>query len=123
MLKQKVDAGADYIVTQMFFINQHYFDFVEACRSEGIAVPIIPGLKPLSLKSDLSLLPQTFNIDLPEELVEAAAACKTNAEIKEVGVEFALRQSKELLEGGAPGIHYYTLGKANSVSRIAREVF
>jgi methylenetetrahydrofolate reductase (NADPH) len=123
MLKQKVEAGADYIVTQMFFINQRFFDFVDICRKVGINVPIIPGIKPLSRFSDLELLPQTFNIDLPEDLVDAVASCRTNAEVREVGVEFAIEQSRQLIAGGAPGIHYYTLGKANSVVRIAREVF
>ncbi len=123
MLKKKVDAGAEYIVTQMFFINQHYFDFVDRCREIGITVPIIPGLKPISLLSDMSLLPQTFSIDLPEDLVEAVGRCRTNAEAREVGVEFSIRQSKELLAHGAPGIHYYTLGKAKNIAKIVKAVF
>jgi methylenetetrahydrofolate reductase (NADPH) len=123
MLKQKIAAGADYIVTQMFFINQRYFDFVDTCRAEGIEVPIIPGIKPISRFSDLELIPQTFNIDLPEELVTEISSCSSNAQVREVGVEFAIRQSKELIAHGAPGIHYYTLGKANNVAKIVKEVF
>jgi methylenetetrahydrofolate reductase (NADPH) len=96
---------------------------VDICRKVGINVPIIPGIKPLSRFSDLELLPQTFNIDLPEDLVDAVASCRTNAEVRQAGVEFAIQQSKELIAGGVPGIHYYTLGKANSVAKIVREVF
>ena len=123
MLKRKVDAGADYIVTQMFFTNQYYVDFVARCREAGITVPIIPGIKPITLPSDIALLPQTFSIDLPKDLVEAVAGCRTNAEVRDVGVEFAIRQSKGLLAAGAPGIHYYTLGRAKTIARIVKEVF
>ncbi|MCK5157215.1 MAG: methylenetetrahydrofolate reductase, partial [Spirochaetales bacterium] len=90
MLKQKIEAGADYIVTQMFFINSRFFEFVNRCRAEGINVPIIPGIKPLSARSDIKLIPQTFNIDLPGELYTAVAGCKTNAEVREIGVDFAI---------------------------------
>ncbi len=123
MLKRKVDAGADYIVTQMFFINQHYFDFVDRCREIDITVPIIPGVKPISKLSDINLLPQTFSIDLPEDLVDAVSRCRTNREVRRIGVEFTTRQSRELLAGGAPGIHYYTLGKAKNIAEIVKEVF
>lgn len=123
MLKKKVDAGADYIVTQMFFINERYFTFVEDCRNLGITIPIIPGIKPISLKTDIELLPQTFSIDLPSELVEEVKRCRTNAEARQVGISFAIEQSKELLAHGAPGVHYYTLGKAGNIAKIAREVF
>ncbi|MGM0431926.1 MAG: methylenetetrahydrofolate reductase [NAD(P)H] [Spirochaetota bacterium] len=123
MLKSKVEAGADYIVTQMFFINERFFSFVDRCREAGITVPIIPGIKPISRMTDISLLPQAFSIDLPEELVDAVSACKSNKEARDVGVEFAIKQSRELLAGGVPGIHYYTLGRAKSVARIVREVY
>jgi len=96
ILKKKIEAGADYIVAQMFFINSRFFEFVDCCRAEGITVPIIPGIKPLSARSDIKLIPQTFNIDLPEELYTAVAGCKTNAEVREIGVDFAIRQSKHL---------------------------
>ena len=123
MLKQKVDAGAEYIVTQMFFENQYFYDFVDTCREAGITVPIIPGIKPISLLSDIQLLPQTFSIDLPKDLVEAVNACTTNAEARQVGVEFTIRQSKDLIAHGVPGIHYYTLGKARNIAKIVKEVF
>ena len=123
MLKQKVMAGADYIVTQMFFINTKFFDFVERCRAEGITVPIIPGIKPLSSLNDINLIPQTFSIDLPEELYAAVAGCKTNAEVREVGVDFAIQQSKELIASGVPGVHYYTLGRADNIAKIVKAVF
>lgn len=123
MLKKKVEAGASYVVTQMFFINSHYFAFVDACRAAGITVPIIPGIKPLSAKTDIQLIPQTFSIDMPTDLYEAVAACSTNKEVREVGIEFAIRQSKELYAAGVPGIHYYTLGRADNIARIVKEVF
>lgn len=123
MLKKKIDAGADYVVTQMFFHNDRFFDFVKRCREAGITVPIIPGIKPLSAKTDISLIPQTFNIDLPSELYEAVSRCKNNREVREVGVEFAIRQSKELLEHGVPGVHYYTLGRADNIAKIVKTVF
>lgn len=122
-LKMKVDNGADYIVTQMFFINQTYFNFVEACRAAGITVPIIPGIKPITAKSDIDLLPHTFNIDLPRELVRDVKACTTKAQVRAVGVDFAVQQSKELIAYGVPGIHYYTLGKPTSTARIVEQVF
>lgn len=123
MLKQKVDAGAEYIVTQMFFDNAHYFSFVEDCRAAGISVPIIPGIKPISLRSDVNLIPQIFSIDLPEDLYNAVAAAKTNAEARAIGTEFAIVQARELVANGAPGIHFYTMGKGKNVARIVREVF
>lgn len=123
MLKKKIDAGAGYIVTQMFFINDHYFSFVEKCRAAGISVPIVPGIKPLSAKSDIDLIPQTFHIDLPGELYDSVAACRNNREVREAGVEFAIQQSRELIDRGVPGIHYYTLGRADNIASIVRAVF
>jgi methylenetetrahydrofolate reductase (NADPH) len=123
MLKKKVDAGAGYIVTQMFFLNDRYRAFVDRCRDAGITVPIIPGIKPVSAKSDITLLPQTFSIDLPGELYDAVSRCADNREVREVGIDFAVKQSKELLDMGAPGIHYYTLGRADNIARIVDAVF
>jgi methylenetetrahydrofolate reductase (NADPH) len=122
-LKQKVDAGADYVVTQMFFDNQKYFEFVKAAREIGIHVPIIPGIKPIAVKHHLQLLPQIFSLDLPHDLVEAVEACKNNTEVREVGVEWAIQQSKELKAAGIPVLHYYSMGKSNNIKAIAKEVF
>ncbi|TAE49459.1 MAG: methylenetetrahydrofolate reductase [NAD(P)H] [Cytophagales bacterium] len=122
-LKQKVDAGANYIVTQMFFDNQKFFDFVKVCREEGIDVPIIPGLKPLTTKKQLSILPSIFHIDLPTDLVDAVENCKNNQEVAQVGVEWAIQQSKELLSFGVPCLHYYSMSKSEAVKKIAQCVF
>ena len=122
-LKEKVDLGADYVVTQMFFDNQKYFDFVEKARAIAINVPIIPGIKPVATKKHLTLLPQVFKIDFPEDLVTEIEKCKNNSEIKQVGIEWAIQQSKELKKAGVPVLHYYSMGKADNISAIAREVF
>jgi methylenetetrahydrofolate reductase (NADPH) len=122
-LKRKVDAGASYIVTQMFFDNAKFFAFRDAVAAAGINVPVIPGIKPVSALNDLNLLPQTFHIDLPEALASALRKCKTDEEIREVGVEWTTAQSKELLQAGVPGIHYYTLGRSDNVARIVKAVF
>ncbi|WP_459211332.1 methylenetetrahydrofolate reductase [NAD(P)H] [Aquimarina rhabdastrellae] len=122
-LKEKVDAGADYIVTQMFFDNQKYFDFVDRARAVGINVPIIPGIKPVAVKRHLQLLPQVFKLDMPDELVKAVEACKNNAQVREVGIEFAIQQSKELMKKGVPVLHYYSMGKSDNIKKIAAQVF
>lgn len=122
-LKQKIDAGAEYIVTQMFFDNQKFFDFVTQCRSMGIEVPIIPGLKPIAAKRQATLLPSLFHIDVPEELFLEIEKCETDKQVKEVGIEWAIAQSKGLIEFGAPCLHYYTMGKSDATSRIASAVF
>ncbi len=122
-LKQKVAAGADYIVTQMFFDNRKYFDFVDKCRAEGIEVPIIPGLKPITTIKQASILPSIFHIDIPEDLADAIEKCTTNEQAREVGVEWAVQQSKELMEYGVPTLHFYSMGKAEPVYRIARQLF
>jgi methylenetetrahydrofolate reductase (NADPH) len=122
-LKLKVDKGADYIVTQMFFDNNHYFDFVNACREIGITVPIIPGLKPITSQKQITLLPHMFKIDLPNELVTELQKCKTDQAVKELGIEWTIEQSKQLIEFGAPCLHYYSMGKATSVYNVAKEVF
>jgi methylenetetrahydrofolate reductase (NADPH) len=122
-LKMKVDMGADYIVTLMFFDNQKYFDFVDACRNAGITVPIIPGLKPITTKTQLNVLPRIFYIDLPEDLSDAVEKCKTKEEVRAVGIEWAITQSKQLMDAGVPVLHYYSMGKSGSVLKIAKELF
>jgi methylenetetrahydrofolate reductase (NADPH) len=122
-LKAKVDAGADYIVTQMFFDNSKYFDFVKACRETGITIPIIPGLKPISLKSQLSTLPRTFSIDIPDELVKEVEKCTDTQQVRQAGVEWAIQQSRELIEFGVPVLHFYTMGKSDNIRKIAHEIF
>ena len=122
-LKEKVDAGADYVVTQMFFDNKKYFDFVAAARAMGIKVPIIPGIKPLSIKRHLQVLPQVFKLDLPDELVKEVESCKDNKAVREVGIRWAIQQSKELKAAGVPVIHYYSMGKSDNIISIAKEIF
>ena len=122
-LKAKIDAGADYIVTQMFYDNQKYFDFVDLCRKNDINVPIIPGLKPISVKKHLTLLPSIFNIDIPEDLSKELIKCKNNTDARQLGVEWAIEQSKELIARNAPAVHYYTMGKADNIYKIAKAVF
>jgi methylenetetrahydrofolate reductase (NADPH) len=117
-LKKKVEAGADYIVTQMFFDNQQYFDFVNLCRENDITIPIIPGIKPMSTKKQLTLLPQRFHLNVPNPLVDQVLKCKTNEAVRQVGVEWAIQQTKELIEFGAPCIHFYTMGKSDNVQKI-----
>lgn len=122
-LKEKVDAGADYVVTQMFFDNQKYFAFVDAAKKAGINVPIIPGIKPIAVKRHLQLLPQVFRIDIPETLITEVEKCKTNKDVRQVGIEFAIQQSKELLAAGVPVLHYYSMGKSDNIHAIASELF
>jgi methylenetetrahydrofolate reductase (NADPH) len=122
-LKEKVDAGAEYIVTQMFFDNQKFFDFTGKVREMGINIPIIPGIKPITTLSQISMLPRTFFLDLPDALMDELEKCKTNAEVKEVGIRWAIQQSRELVQHGVPVLHYYTMSKADATYRIAKEVF
>jgi methylenetetrahydrofolate reductase (NADPH) len=122
-LKEKVEAGADYVVTQMFFDNQKYFEFVEAAKKEGINVPIIPGIKPIAVNRHLQLLPQVFKIDIPEALIMEVEKCKDNKQVRQVGVEWCIQQSKELLEAGVPVLHYYSMGKSDNIKAIASELF
>lgn len=119
-LKNKVDNGADYIVTQMFFDNSKYFHFVERCRAIGINVPIIPGIKPITSRNQLSLLPKVFKVDIPGELVTRLMACQTDEECRAAGIEWGIKQVNELYEGGAPSIHYYSLNAVNSVREIVK---
>ncbi len=122
-LKQKVDSGADYIVTQMFFDNQLYYDFVNKCRAIGIDVPIIPGIKPINLKNQLTVLPKLFSISLPQELADELAKCKNNDDAKVVGTEWAIQQSKDLVAHNVPSLHIYTYGVADNTRKIIEAVF
>lgn len=122
-LKEKIDKGAEYIVTQMFFDNQKYFDYVQKVRDAGIDVPIIPGLKPITTLGQITMLPSTFFLDFPDELMDDLEACKTNADVKKVGIEWAIQQSKELIAAGVPSLHFYTMSKAEVTYKIAKEVF
>ncbi|MEO5562514.1 MAG: methylenetetrahydrofolate reductase [NAD(P)H] [Chitinophagaceae bacterium] len=121
-LKEKVDNGADYIVTQMFFDNEKYYSFVKACRDFGINVPIIPGLKPVYSKKQLTVLPKTFHIDLPSDLSTEILKCKNDEEVEQVGVEWLLHQSKDLKKSGVPVLHYYTLGKPHIVASVVNQL-
>ncbi len=121
-LKKKVNAGADYIVTQMFFDNSKFHAFVKACRELGITVPIIPGLKPVTSKKQLTMLPKTFHIDLPAELSSEILKCKTDEEVEKVGELWLLEQSRELKKSGVPVLHFYTLGKPHVVANVVREL-
>jgi methylenetetrahydrofolate reductase (NADPH) len=122
-LKAKIDAGADYIVTQLFYDNQKFFEFRDACKAAGITVPIIPGLKPISQAKQVTVLPKIFNIDIPEALSDALIKAKTENEAKEIGIQWGIQQSKELIKNGVPCLHFYTMGKSESVRRIVKEVF
>ncbi len=122
-LKQKIDNGAEYIVTQMFFDNARYFDFEARCRAAGITVPIIPGLKPLTTRGQVSSLPRTFHLDLPHDLADAVSAAPDNAAARQIGIEWCIEQSRELLARGAPCLHYYSMGKADAIGQIAKAVF
>jgi len=122
-LKAKVDAGAEYIVTQMFFDNHKYFEFVKSCRNAGIEVPIIPGLKPLSTRNQLVTLPQTFHVDIPQELAAEVQKCKSRQSIYELGIAWSIAQSQELIAAGVPVLHYYTMGKSDNIQKIAKAVF
>ncbi|MDQ1332703.1 MAG: methylenetetrahydrofolate reductase [Bacteroidota bacterium] len=122
-LKHKVESGASYLVTQMFFDNRKFFRFRDECKKLGINVPIIAGIKPISALNDINLLPQTFHIDVPNDLVTAIKKCTTDNEAREVGIEWATMQSKELIKEGVPGIHYYTLGRSDNVARIVKASF
>lgn len=121
-LKKKVENGADYIVTQMFFDNQKFFDFVTKCREMGITVPIIPGLKPITTRKQLTVLPRTFHVDIPADLANEILKCKTDKEVEEVGTEWLIQQSKELKAFGVPILHYYTLGKPKVIRKAVEEV-
>ena len=122
-LKQKVDAGAHYIVTQMFFDNAKYFDFVSRCRREGIEVPIVAGIKPFSTKAQLSLLPQVFGVNIPEELSRAVALAADNTAVRRIGIEWAIGQCRELIRQGVPALHFYTMSRPDNVEAVVKAVF
>ena len=121
-LKAKLDAGADYVVTQMFYDNKKYFEYVKACRDIGIVAPIVPGLKPITSKKQLTVIPRTFHVDIPEELSTEILKCKTDKEVEEVGTEWLLQQSKELKAANVPILHYYTLGKPNVILNVVKGI-
>jgi len=122
-LKQKIKNGADYIITQMFFDNKKYFDYVAKCRAAGITVPIIPGLKPLATKKQLNLIPHRFSLEIPDDLIMEVVKAKDNDAVKQIGIEWCIAQSKELVAAGIPVLHYYSMGKAENIKAIAKEVF
>lgn len=122
-LKKKIDAGAEFIVTQMFFDNKKYFEFVNKCRDNGIHVPIIPGIKPLTAKTQLSLLPKLFHIDIPDALSEEAEQARSGDAVKQIGIEWAVQQCKELMQAGAPVLHFYTMGKSDATRQICEKIF
>ncbi len=122
-LKRKVAAGADYVVTQMFFDNQKYFDFVNKCRAEGITIPIIPGLKVLATKKQLDILPRLFYLDLPEVFRKEVMVCENDKQAKQLGIEWAIQQCRELIDFGVPALHFYTMSKSDTTMAVAREVF
>ncbi|GER60967.1 methylenetetrahydrofolate reductase [Patiriisocius marinus] len=122
-LKKKIDKGATYIVTQMFFNNAKYFSFVDKCRAAGITVPIIPGLKPLATKKQLNLIPHRFSLELPDELIADVVKCKDNKAVRELGVAWCIQQSKELIAAGVPVLHYYSMGKSDNIRAIASSLF
>ncbi len=122
-LKRKVDAGAEYIVTQMSFDNDTILDFIDACRAAGITVPVVPGIKPVAVKKHLTVLPQTFHVDMPQDLVRAVEACKDNSEVREVGIEWAAMQAEGLKKAGLPIIHFYSMGKTDNIASVVKLVF
>jgi len=122
-LKEKIKNGADYIITQMFFDNKKFFEFVEKCRAAGITVPIIPGLKPIATKKQLNLIPHRFSIELPDDLIMEVVKAKDNDHVKQIGIEWCMVQSKELVAAGIPVLHYYSMGKAGNIKEIASSIF
>ena len=122
-LKNKIALGANYIVTQMFFDNQKYFRFVDRCRAEGITVPIIPGLKPLATKRQLTVLADIFHLEFPQDLIDEAEKCASDKEVRQVGIEWSIQQCKELIAYGAPVLHFYTMGKSDNIQQIASRFF
>lgn len=122
-LKQKIKNGADYIITQMFFDNKKFFDFIAKCRAVGITIPIIPGLKPIATKKQLNLIPHRFKVDLPDDLIMEVVKAKDNEAVKQIGIEWCIQQSKELVADGIPILHYYSMGKAENIKAIAKVIF
>jgi methylenetetrahydrofolate reductase (NADPH) len=121
-LKAKVDAGADYIITQMFFDNAKFYAFAKACKDAGINVPIIPGLKPITTKKQLTVLPRTFHVDIPADLANEILKCKADADVEKIGTEWLLAQSKDLKKNSVPVLHYYTVGKPHVVANVVNSL-
>ena len=122
-LKKKVEAGAEYAVTQLFYDNRKYFEFVEKARAAGIYVPIIPGIKPFKKLSQLTVIPKTFKVDLPKELTDEVQKCTTDEQLKQVGIEWCIKQCKELIAHGVPSIHFYTVGAVDSIREVAKVIY
>ena len=122
-LKQKIKNGAEYIITQMFFDNKKFFDFVNKCRAAGITIPIIPGLKPIATKKQLNLIPHRFSLELPDDLIMAIVKAKDNDAVKQIGIEWCIAQSKEIVAAGFSALHYYSMGKPDNIREIAKGVF
>ena len=122
-LKKKVEAGAEYAVTQLFYDNKKYFEFVEQAKAAGINVPIIPGIKPFKKLSQLSMVPKTFKVDLPEDLVKEVLKCKNDKEAEQVGIEWCVAQCKELMAHGVPSIHFYSIGAVDSIKEVAKIIY
>lgn len=122
-LKQKIKNGADYIITQMFFDNKKFFDFVAKVRAAGITVPIIPGLKPIATKKQLNLIPHRFSLEMPDDLIMEVVKAKDNDAVRQIGIEWCIQQSKELVAAGIPVLHYYSMGKSDNIKAIASEIF
>lgn len=122
-VKEKIKNGANYIITQLFYDNKKFFDFVDKCRKAGIEVPIIPGLKPIATKKQLNLIPHRFSVELPDDLIMAVVKAKDNEAVKQIGIEWCIQQSKELVKAGVPFLHYYSMGKAENIKAIAKEIF
>jgi len=123
VLKHKLDCGASYIVTQLFFDNKRYFDYLELCRKHGIDVPIVPGIKPISVKGHLSILPKNFYVEIPIELSKEVEKCNSNKEVEQVGIEWAIAQAKELIKAKVPSIHFYTMGRSSNIAKIAQAIY
>jgi len=121
-LKQKIEAGAQYIVTQMFFDNARYFEFVQSCRDLGITVPIIPGLKPLTTRAQISGLPRTFHVNIPQPFFEALRGCNTDEDVRQVGIEWCIEQGRELKKAGVPCLHFYTMGQSDTMLQVAKGI-
>ena len=122
-LKMKQDMGAEYAVTQLFYDNRKYFDFVERARQAGVTIPIIPGIKPFKKLSQLSIIPKTFKVDLPEELTQEVLKCNTDAEAQQVGIEWCVQQCKELIAHGVPSLHFYSVGATDSIREVAKQIY
>jgi len=122
-LKQKQEAGAQYAVTQLFYDNSKYFNFLKMAREVGVTIPIIPGIKPMSKLSQLTMIPKTFKVDLPKELVSEALKLHTDDEMKQLGIEWGVQQCKDLIKAGVPSLHFYALGATDSVKEIAKRIF